>query len=35
MRSHEVLVRLAIAVPLERRREVLVARCGSWSAFTT
>jgi hypothetical protein len=35
MRRHEVLVRLALAVPLERLREVLVARCGSWSAFTT
>jgi hypothetical protein len=35
MRSDDVLVRLALAVPLERLREVLLARCGSWSAFTT
>jgi len=35
MRSHEVLVRLALAVPPERLREVLVAGCGSWRTFTT
>jgi len=34
MRSHEVLViRLALAVPLERLREILVARYRSWSTF--
>ena len=34
MRSHEVLVvRLVLAVPLERLREILVARYCSWSTF--
>jgi hypothetical protein len=33
-RSHEVLVvRLALAVTLERHREILVVRQGTWSTF--
>jgi hypothetical protein len=34
MSSHEVLVvRLVLAGPLERLREILVARDRSWSTF--
>jgi hypothetical protein len=34
MRSREVLVvRLVLAVPLERLREILVVRCRSWGTF--
>jgi hypothetical protein len=34
MRSHEVLVvGLALAVPLERHREILVVHQGTWSTF--